>query len=94
MAIAVANKEEEERVSKKNIDIADIELFELLQRDDFILTDDLMEEVSEGVKNGLTDEQVKEYILFDDKRAMRAKRLMLEAMNDRMRKSTIPIRVG
>lgn len=94
MAIAVANKEEEERVSKKNIDIADIELFELLQRDDFVLTDDLMEEVSEGIKNGLTDEQVKEYVLFDDKRAMRAKRLMLEAMNDRMRKSTIPIQVG
>lgn len=94
MAIAVANKEDEERISKKNIDIADIELFELLQRDDFVLDDDLMEEVSEGIKNGLTDEQVKEYILFDDKRAMRAKRLMLEAMNDRMRKSTIPIKVG
>lgn len=67
----------------KKVDIAGISLMELLQMDDFVLSDDEMVEVATGIKNGLTDEQVKSYILYGDAKRMRSQRLLLEALSAR-----------
>lgn len=85
MNIVVQNKEEEdaEREKKKEIDIKDMDIFDLLQRDDFVLSDAELVEVTEGIKNGLSDEQVKQYILYGDAGRMRYQRLLFEALNAR-----------
>jgi hypothetical protein len=50
---------------------------------DFKLSDEELIEVIEGMKNGLTDDEVKSYILYCDAQRMHSKRLLLEAMNVR-----------
>lgn len=68
---------------KVSIDITDISLEELMYLPDFILPEDQIMEITQGVANGLTDEQIKSYILLGDAALMRIKRITLEAFNKR-----------
>lgn len=89
MDIVIQNKEEEEaeREKKKVIDIQDMDVMELLQHPDFVLSDAEIVEVTEGIKNGLSDAQIKEYILYDDVKRMRSQRLLFEALNARQKRN-------
>lgn len=83
--IALQNADDvmEELNKAHEIDIRNIPLTELLQMKDFVLEDDEMVEVAEGIKNGLTDEQIKSYILYGDAKRMKSQRLLLEALSAR-----------
>ena len=85
--IAVQNSEEErkERDRKKVVDITEISLFELLERKDFILPMDQYEEVIKGLNEGLTEEQVKSYILYNDAERMKRARLLYGTINKKNR---------
>lgn len=82
MDIVIKNKEEEElELSKeKEVDIDELSLNQLLQLDDFWLEDEELLEVTLGIKAGLTEEDIKSYILYGDAGRMRSKRLLLEAI--------------
>ncbi len=55
-------------------------LLELLSRPDFILSADCMEEVQQGIRDNLTDEEIKSYILYESAEKMRSKRLLIETL--------------
>jgi type IV secretion system protein VirD4 len=83
--ISIMNYDEEmEQINKAvPIDIAEYSINEILQMKDFKLSDEELIEVIEGMKNGLSDDEVKSYILYRDVQRMHSKRLLLEAMNVR-----------
>ena len=80
--IVLQNAEDvqEELERAKTIDIRDVSLIDLLQMDDFVLSDEEMVEVAQGIKDGLSDEEVKSYVLFGDAHRMQSQRLLLEAL--------------
>lgn len=80
--IVLQNAEDvqEELERAKTIDIRDVSLIELLQMDDFVLSDEEMVEVAQGIKDGLSDEEVKSYVLYGDAHRMHSQRLLLEAL--------------
>ena len=82
MDIVIKNKEEEElELSReKEVDIDELSLNQLLQLDDFWLEDEELLEVTLGIKAGLSEEDIKSYILYGDAGRMRSKRLLLEAI--------------
>ena len=82
MDIVIKNKEDEElELSKeKEVDIDELSLNQLLQLDDFWLEDEELLEVTFGIKAGLSEEDIKSYILYGDAGRMRSKRLLLEAI--------------
>lgn len=71
---------QEELERAKTIDIRDVSLIDLLQMDDFVLSDEEMVEVAQGIKDGLSDEEVKSYVLYGDAHRMQSQRLLLEAL--------------
>lgn len=83
MDIVIKNKEEEEKELRreKEVDISELSINQLLQRDDFCLEDEELLEVTLGMKAGLSEEDIKSYILYGDAERMRSKRLLLEAIN-------------
>lgn len=80
--IVLQNAEDvqEELERAKTIDIRDVSLIDLLQMDDFVLSDEEMVEVAQGIKDGLSDEEVKSYVLYGDAHRMQSQRLLLEAL--------------
>lgn len=80
--IVLQNAEDvqEELERAKTIDIRDVSLIDLLQMDDFVLSDEEMVEVAQGIKDGLSDEEVKSYVLYGDAHRMHSQRLLLEAL--------------
>lgn len=83
--IVLQNSEDvqEELERAKTIDIRNVSLMDLLQMDDFVLSDEEMVEVAAGIKGGLSDEEVKSYILYGDAHRMHSQRLLLEALATR-----------
>jgi type IV secretion system protein VirD4 len=81
--IAIKNYDEEIAQIKKStpIDIADYPLEKLLQTEGFNLSDDELLEVIAGMKAGLSDDEIKSYILYQDAERMHSKRLLLEALH-------------
>lgn len=80
--IVLQNAEDvqEELERAKTIDIRNVSLIDLLQMDDFVLSDEEMVEVAQGIKDGLSDEEVKSYVLYGDAHRMHSQRLLLEAL--------------
>ena len=80
--IVLQNAEDvqEELERAKTIDIRDVSLIDLLQMDDFVLSDEEMVEVAQGIKDGLSDEEVKSYVLYGDAHCIHSQRLLLEAL--------------
>lgn len=79
LADIVAENDKEEAAAKE-IDISGLTLMELLSRPDFILSADCMEEVQQGIRDNLTDEEIKSYILYESAEKMRSKRLLIETL--------------
>lgn len=83
------NQEERFDVEEFNdeleIDISDLDIEEILCIDEFELSEDELAEVLEGISNGLTDDEVKSFILYGNAKRMRAKRMTLEALAKRKR---------
>lgn len=65
------------------IDISDLSIEEILCIDDFELEEDELAEVVEAISNGLTDDEIKSFILYGNAKRMRAKRMTLEAFAKR-----------
>lgn len=84
-AIAVKNQKDEaaERERVVNIDISGWTLDQILSYPDFELTADEINEVTAGVDDGLSDEEIKSYILYEDAERMRAQRLLIKLMHKR-----------
>ena len=84
-AIAVKNQKDEaaERERVVNIDISGWTLDQILSYPDFELTADEINEVTAGVDDGLSDEEIKSYILYEDAERMRAQRLLINLMHKR-----------
>ena len=55
-------------------------ILELLSRPDFHLSADCMEEVQQGIRDNLTEDEIKSYILFEDAEKMRSMRLLIETL--------------
>ncbi len=83
LIIQNAEEVQKELANAHVIDIRDIELMDLLADARLELSDEELVEVTEGIKNGLSDEQVKQYILYNDAKRMRSQRLLFEALNAR-----------
>ena len=77
-SIVIENDQEEE--AAKEIDISDMTILELLSRPDFHLSADCMEEVQQGIRDNLTEDEIKSYILFEDAEKMRSMRLLIETL--------------
>lgn len=77
-AIVIRNNELDEQ--EKKINIADINLLELLSREDFVLSPAALEQVTAGIEDGLTDDEIKSYILFDSVEKMKQQRLLLKTI--------------
>lgn len=75
------NREQDKR--EKKINIADMSVVELLSHPSFHLTNDELYEVTEGMADGLTDEEIKSYILCESAEVMKQKRLLLCAIKMR-----------
>ena len=75
------NREQDKR--EKKINIADMSVVELLSHPSFHLTNDELYEVTEGMADGLTDEEIKSYILCGSAEVMKQKRLLLCAIKMR-----------
>lgn len=84
-AIINENNEEAKIMAANHVDITDMSLEEVLSDEDFTLTDEEMLEVTAGIKHGLTDSEIKSYILFRDAGRMKAQRELIEAL--KMRKA-------
>ena len=84
-AIAVKNQKDEEAERERvvNIDISGWTLDQILSYPDFELTADEINEVTAGVDDGLSDEEIKSYILYEDAERMRAQRLLINLMHKR-----------
>lgn len=81
--IITENDENEEKNKKMRIDITEMSLVEVLSNENLVLSDDEMLEVTEGLADGLSDDEVKSYILLQDAKKMRSQRLLLEALMKR-----------
>lgn len=81
MALQNQVQEQEELERQRTIDINDMTLFDLLERPDFVLPIDQYEEVIQGINDGLSDEQVKSYILYNDVERMKRARLLFATIN-------------
>lgn len=81
-SIALENEKTEKK--EKKININGIDLVTLLSRPDFFLSDEEIIEVTEGIKAGLTDQEIKSYILLGSAEKMRQKRLLITAIKARM----------
>ena len=68
---------------EQEIDISALTVEEVLHLPQFVLSDDELEEVLEGISAGLSDEEIKSYILCGDATVMRARRKMIEAFRKR-----------
>ncbi len=77
-AIVIKNRETEAR--ERKINIAGLSLIELLSRKDFILTPEELAEVTAGIEDGLSDEEIKSYILYGDAYRMKQQRMVLKAI--------------
>uniref|UniRef100_UPI003FEEC21E VirD4-like conjugal transfer protein, CD1115 family n=1 Tax=Coprococcus sp. TaxID=2049024 RepID=UPI003FEEC21E len=75
------NKEQDTK--EKKINIAGMSVVELLSHPAFHLTNDELYEVTEGIANGLTDEEIKSYILCGSAEVMKQQRLLLCAIKMR-----------
>ena len=69
--------------AERVIDIGNLTVEQILFIPSFQIEEEEMDEVIAGVQNGLTDEQIKSYILLGDARKMRTKRRVLEAIAKR-----------
>lgn len=80
--IAIMNYDEEQKQIQKAyvIDIANYSLEQVLEMDGFELTSEELQEVVEGINDGLSDEDIKSYILYKDVERMRSARLLLKAV--------------
>ncbi len=67
----------------REIDISALTVEEVLHIPEFVLSEDELEEVLEGISSGLSDEEIKSYILCGDATVMRARRKMIEAFRRR-----------
>lgn len=76
----IVTENDKEEAAAKEIDISGLTLLELLSRPDFILSADCMEEVQQGIRDNLTDEEIKSYILYESAEKMRSKRLLIETL--------------
>ena len=65
------------------IDISELSIEEVLGIEELALSDEELSEVCLGIENGLTDDEVKSYILYGNATRMRAKRMTLEAFAKR-----------
>ena len=65
------------------IDITDLSLEQVLFIPEFELTDEVLNEVLTGIENGLSQEEIKSYMLLSDVNEMRTKRRLLEAVRKR-----------
>lgn len=84
-ALAIKNQEEDkkERESIVNIDISDWTLDQILTYPDFELSADEINEVTAGIDDGLTDDEIKSYILYNNAERMRAQRMLISIMHKR-----------
>lgn len=76
--LVIKNKELDEK--EKKINIAEMSLLELLSRKDFTLTPEELAEVTAGIEDGLSDEEIKSYILYGDAYRMKQQRMVLKAI--------------
>jgi type IV secretion system protein VirD4 len=83
LARIIAENDEEGFDNEKEIDITDMSIEEILSLPELSLSDDELVEVTTGIYNGLTDEEIKSYILFGDAKRMKSQRLLLEALRAR-----------
>ena len=67
----------------EEIDITDMSVEEILALDSFDFPDEEYDEILEGMGNGLTDEQIKSYILLSDPKEMSRQRKLLQALKGR-----------
>lgn len=74
--------------AERVIDIGNLTVEQILFIPSFQIEEEEMDEVIAGVQNGLTDEQIKSYILLGDARKMRTKRRVLEAIAKRGKEET------
>lgn len=81
--IIIQNEEEEkaEKEAEREIDIEDMSLEMLLSHPDFLLSADELIEVTEGIKDGLTEEEIKTYILLGNAERMKEKRLLINSLH-------------
>lgn len=68
------------------IDISELSIEEVMAIEELDLSDEELSEVCLGIENGLTDDEVKSYILYGNAKRMRAKRMTLEAFAKRREK--------
>lgn len=73
----------DDTLAEREIDITELTLEDVLCIPEFILTDEEMQEVIQGIDDGLSDEEIKSYILYDNAARMRAKRLTIVALKKR-----------
>jgi len=66
--------------SEISIDITNLSVEEIFCIDELDLSEEELVEVCAGIENGLSDEEVKSYILYGNAMRMRAKRMTLEAL--------------
>lgn len=87
LADFAASQEERTDIEELNdellIDITGLNIEEILCINEFELSEDELSEVLEGISNGLTDDEIKSYILYGNVKRMRAKRMTLEALAKR-----------
>lgn len=76
----IVTTNDQENEAEKEIDIGDMTILELLSRPDFQLSADCMEEVQAGIRNHLSDDEIKSYILYESAEKMRSKRLLIETL--------------
>lgn len=65
------------------IDISDLSVEEVMAIEELDLSEDELSEVCMGIENGLSDDEIKSYILYGNAKRMRAKRMTLEAFAKR-----------
>jgi hypothetical protein len=65
------------------IDITDMTVEEILALDSFDFPDEEFNEIVEGMQAGLTDDEIKSYILFSDPNQMSRQRKLIQALKGR-----------
>lgn len=81
--LVVKNKEEEQKELERvrEVEIDEIPLMVLLRKNDLSLSAEELVEVMEGIRNNLSEEEIKEYILYGDAERMKQKRILLETIH-------------
>lgn len=84
-ALVLMNEQDEaeERDKVKEVDISGLSLDEVLSLPDFTLSAEELVEVTAGIDDGLSDEEIKSYILYENAERMRAQRMLLGIMKKR-----------